>query len=67
MNQMKFFIISGLIIILMIGCTEKYPNKTETGDLVLTGSSCEVCHLDKDLLEEVADPLPPPAGDGGEG
>ena len=67
MNQMKFFIISALLIILMMGCTEKYPNKTEAGDPVLTGSGCEVCHLDKDLLKEVADPIPPKEGDGGEG
>jgi hypothetical protein len=67
MNQMKFFIISNLMLLFLFGCTEKYPNKIESGDPVLTGSNCEVCHLDKDLLKEVADPLPPPPGGEGSG
>jgi hypothetical protein len=68
MNQMKFFIISIFTLLFLFGCTEKYPNKIESGEPVLTGSNCEVCHLDKELLKEVADPLPPSGGEGsGEG
>jgi len=65
MNQMKYFIISALAMLFLFGCTEKYPNHLESGGPVVSGSNCEVCHLDKDLLIEVADPLPPvPPGDG---
>jgi hypothetical protein len=67
MKQMKYFIISVLAFLFLYGCTEKYPNHTEDGGPVLTGSNCEVCHLDKDLLKEVAEPLPPSNGESGEG
>ena len=68
MNQMKIFIISVIALLFVFGCTEKYPNITDDGAPVLTGSNCEVCHLDKELLKEVADPLPPDEGEGsGEG
>ena len=68
MNQMNFFIISIFALLFLFGCTEKYPNTADSGDPVETGSNCVVCHLDKDLLEEVADPLPPSGGEGsGEG
>lgn len=67
MNQMKFFIISILFMFFLFSCTEKYPNKTDSGTPVASDSNCEVCHLDKELLEEVADPLPPPPPSSGEG
>ena len=67
MNQMKFFIISILVLLFLYGCTEKYPNMNESGDPVATGSNCEVCHLDKELLKEIADPIPPKEGESGEG
>ena len=67
MKQMKFFIISLIMLFFLNACTEKYPNKVDSGNPVLTGSNCEVCHLDKELLKEVADPLPPPPGGEGSG
>jgi hypothetical protein len=67
MDQMKFFIIVALTLLFLIGCTDKYPNKTESDAPVTAQSNCEVCHLDKELLEEVADPLPPENGESGEG
>jgi outer membrane biogenesis lipoprotein LolB len=67
MKQMNFFIIASLALLFLLGCTEKYPNKTESSTPVLGQSNCEVCHLDKELLKEVADPLPPAPPSDGEG
>lgn len=43
------------------GCTDKYE------PITASGSSCVHCHLNADLLREVADPLPPSDGEAGEG
>ena len=67
MKQLKFFIISILAMLFLFSCTEKYPNKTESGTPILSDSNCEVCHLDKELLKEVADPIPPAPPGSGEG
>ncbi|MBN1350447.1 hypothetical protein JXJ21_13615 [candidate division KSB1 bacterium] len=55
------------IIILLFGCTEKYPpapvDELQTG---FAGSSCTGCHLDKELLKKVATPIEiePESGEG---
>jgi len=67
MKHTNFFIIASLALFFLLGCTEKYPNKNESSTPVLTGSNCEVCHLDKELLKEVANPLPPAPPSDGEG
>ncbi len=68
MKKIIFFIMSSLILLLYVGCTEKYPNKIEGGDVpVLAQGSCVECHTDKELLKELATPIPPPSGDSGEG
>jgi hypothetical protein len=66
MKQIFLFHVIVLFLLTIIGCTEKYPNKAESGGEPVVGqSNCVVCHLDKELLQEVADPLPPqPPGDG---
>ena len=52
-----FFTLFALIIF-YFGCTEKYePTSNDFSSLEKT--SCTHCHLDKNLLEEVAEPLPP--------
>ena len=68
MKQMLLFIFVALFLLSIIGCTEKYPNKAESGKESVVGqSNCVVCHLDKELLKEVADPLPPQPPSSGEG
>ena len=50
--------------LLYMGCTDKYePSSPISG----SGSSCVHCHLNSELLKEVATPLPPPTGESGEG
>jgi hypothetical protein len=57
--------LSVIILALIWGCTDKYhPAPTQ---FAATESSCTNCHLNKTLLEQVADPLPEsgePAGEG---
>ena len=67
MKQFLLFIFISLFLFTIMGCTEKYPNKTESGIPVVGQGNCEVCHLDKELLKEVADPLPPAPPSDGEG
>jgi hypothetical protein len=67
--RLKNFYISALflsIILFMIwGCTDKYqPAPTM---FAAKESSCTHCHLNKALLEEVAEPLPEPSEPAGEG
>jgi hypothetical protein len=62
------FIFSVLILLVLLGCSEKYP-VSESEDISKTVSDgCSSCHLDKELLQEVAIPLVPPEnGESGEG
>ena len=65
-NWYKPALIFIFCILLCAGCTEKYPSGTKDFSKVQE-SSCTVCHLDAELLEAVADPLPEgnePSGEG---
>ena len=62
--KQKSVIVSLLFLFVMfqifyLGCTNKYEPTS--------GSSCVHCHLNSELLKEVATPLPPPTGEAGEG
>lgn len=65
MRKISFALL--LIVLFFISsCTDKYETPNE--NIALSdGSGCVACHTDKDLLEEVADPLPEPPSGGGEG
>jgi hypothetical protein len=69
MKQFFLLIVVTLVVLILFGCTEKYPNKTSSSTPTLAQSNCEGCHLDKEVLQQVADPLPPDTsgGDSGEG
>jgi hypothetical protein len=67
MKKNQYVLIVLMIFFMVWGCTEKYPGPTEDSTLSLTGGSCVTCHTDQELLKEVADPLPPPDDDSGEG
>jgi len=61
----------GFILIIFVhffisSCTDKYEAPSEN-IVQMSGSGCVACHTYEDLLKEVADPLPPPSGGGGEG
>ena len=60
------FVLLMLVLFIISSCTDKYDPPNDTMSLA-KGSGCVDCHTDKDLLKEVADPLPPPSGGGGEG
>ena len=55
-----------IVLFFISSCTDKYevPNENIAQS---SESGCVDCHTDKDLLKEVADPIPPPPGGGGEG
>ena len=68
----RTIIILGLLILSLSflftqwGCTDKYkptPNIFSASE----ESSCTHCHLNADLLKEVATPLPPPPAEESEG
>jgi len=62
----SILLLSLLVLALMWGCTDKYepaPSKFASGE----ESGCTSCHLDKSLLEQVAEPLPEPSEPAGEG
>lgn len=66
---MKRIILFSALIVLFLSvysCKEKYEEETESF-AALSQSGCVSCHMDKDLLEEVADPLPETGEGGGEG
>ena len=68
MQKFIYVLLVGLIFILYLGCTEKYPSDSTEAPPVLAQNNCAGCHLDKELLQKVADPLPPDDGDdSGEG
>lgn len=67
MKQFIQFILITMLFLVLTGCSEKYPNRTESSIPVIAGSNCAVCHLDKELLKEIATPLPPQPPDSGEG
>jgi len=48
--------------ILLSSCTDKYPGVNEGDVAQSSGSGCVDCHTNKDLLKEVATPLPPDSG-----
>jgi hypothetical protein len=55
-----------IIVIQLTGCTDKYkPTANEFASLKT--SSCTHCHLDAELLKEVADPIEHGGGEAGEG
>ena len=65
MRKISFALL--LIVLFFISsCTDKYEAPSEN-IAQNDGSGCVACHTDKDLLKEVADPLPEPPGGGGEG
>ena len=54
-----------IIVALIWGCTDKYqPAPTE---FAAKESSCTNCHLNKALLEQLADPIEEPGEPAGEG
>jgi len=67
----KLFSLSFLMIVLFFlifqwGCTDKYkpaPNIFSSSE----ESSCTHCHLNANLLKEIATPLPHDEGESGEG
>lgn len=69
--KLKLFTFSSLLLLSLIlifvwGCTDKYkpaPNIFSSAE----ESSCTSCHLNANLLKEVATPLPSDNGDSGEG
>ncbi len=63
--------IAGFLILLMglfvlFSCTKKYPDQTQM-DLAIGGDGCTSCHMNTDLLKEVATPQEDTEGDAGEG
>ena len=54
-----------VIFVVLAGCTEKYqpeePGSQTLAQLTKT-SGCIDCHLDENLLQQVATPLPPDTG-----
>ena len=63
---LSLLILSLSFLLLQWGCTEKY--KPSPGVFSASGQpGCTHCHLNADLLKEVATPLPPPSGESGEG
>jgi nitrate/TMAO reductase-like tetraheme cytochrome c subunit len=63
--SISILFLSVIILALIWGCTDKYqPAPTQ---FAATESSCTSCHLNKTLLEEVADPIPEPSEPAGEG
>lgn len=68
MRKLSFIVLILMLLgILLISCTEKYPVVNDGQLAKVTGSSCVDCHTDKDLLKQVATPLPPDTGSSGEG
>ena len=51
-------------VILLMNCSDKYPAPVEK--FTLEENSCTSCHLNADLLKEVAEPIPDTGGDTGE-
>ena len=63
---MLLFYFTLILMFFIQSCTEKYSPATlveSTGD----GSNCVSCHRNKELLKQVASPLPPPGESSGEG
>ena len=55
-----------ILFLVYMSCTEKYPPQmSKYGEVKESG--CTACHLDADLLKEVADPLPGDENHTGEG
>jgi hypothetical protein len=63
-----FFLFITLVMLAFVlsQCTEKYPGATKTSTLGAK-DGCETCHLDKDKLQKVADPIAQSGGESGEG
>lgn len=66
MKRSMLFSAMIIIVLSVFGCKEKYEEETETF-AALSQSGCVSCHMDKDLLEEVADPIEYSSENGGEG
>ncbi len=63
---LSLLIMSLSFLLLQWGCTDKY--KPAPGVFSASEeSSCTYCHLNANLLKDVATPLPPPSGESGEG
>lgn len=62
-------ILSVILLFFITNCTDKTPVDDNRDMLALVDqSSCVNCHLNEDLLKQVADPLPDTGGEGsGEG
>lgn len=63
--SISLFALSVIMLALIWGCADKYPPAPT--QFAATVSSCTNCHLNKTLLEQVADPLPEPGEPAGEG
>jgi len=66
MKKFTIFIFAVLMFSFLYNCKEKYAEPSETF-ASLSQSGCISCHMDRDLLKEVADPLPDTGEGGGEG
>jgi hypothetical protein len=67
MRKFSFAIVLVVFMLFfMSSCTDKYEAPSEN-IAQASESGCVGCHSDEQLLKEVADPLPPPPDDGGEG
>jgi hypothetical protein len=66
MKRLILFCAMIIIVLSVFSCKEKYEEETETF-AALSQSGCISCHMDKDLLEEVADPIEYSGEGGGEG
>ncbi len=62
-------IISILLLIMLVAfswqCSKKYP--ADANHRAAVSDGCVACHLDVDLLKQVAEPLPHVEGEAGEG
>ena len=63
-NLILVLVLLATFVILLMSCTDKYPAPTEK--FSLEENSCTNCHLNSDLLKEVAEPLPDTGGETGE-
>ncbi len=64
-NLILVFVLFTTLVIFLLSCSDKYPTPVEK--FAVEKNSCTNCHLNAELLKEVADPLPvDPGGDTGE-
>ena len=64
--EILFVCFIGFTLVQITGCTDKYE-PVGTDFTASQESSCKVCHLDQELLKQVADPIETGGEDSGEG